>query len=245
MSHAVLRRGFASAALLAIGSMSAHATAIFDLTVSNQSEVIGGLVPLDLSSVVGSIGGANNNVWSQNFTSSVPGAYTGTLTATVYGNVGAPGASLTDIAIIYEFVGNGPSAIDQFQFGIDGGASLDFDDTLRGTHGTVLELTTPGQLSPLVVLANGGGSNNTLTFDFAAAGDPLGTGGTQSLGWYVSNDAAVQINLVDVVITDFGNATAQTLAFTDIPGQPDIGVPAPGAIALFGMGLAAASRRRR
>jgi len=230
--------------------MSAHATLITDLTVSSDSDVIAGLVPLDLSSIVGAIGGPNNNVWSQNFVSSVPGSYTGTLTASVYGNVGTPGASLTDVAIIYEFIGNGPSGIDQFQFGIDGGASIDFDDVLRGTHGTVLDLTTAGQLSPAVVLANGGASNNTLTFDFALAGDPLGSfdgmsAVSQTLGWYVTNDAAVQINFVDVVITDFGNATVQTLAFTDIPGQPDIGVPAPGAIALFGMGLAAASRRRR
>ncbi|TVQ32539.1 MAG: hypothetical protein EA376_05410 [Phycisphaeraceae bacterium] len=250
MSHAVLRRGFASAAVIAAaGSLSANATIITDLTVQDELDVLVGLVPLDLSSIVSTVGGPSNNVFSTTFSSTTPGAFTGALTATVYGNVGAPGSSLTDIAIIYTFVGDGPSGIDDFEFGVDSGASLDFDDVLRGTHGTIVDATTIGQASPVVSLGLDG-SNSTLTFDFSSAGDPLGgfdspNPVSETFSWYIRNDAAVQINLVDVVVTDFSAATTQTLAFTNIPGQPDIGVPAPGAVALFGLGFAVASRRRR
>ncbi len=173
------------------------------------------------------------------------GAYSGTLTARVFGNQGTPGTGLNDVLVIYEFTGNGPDAIDEFEFGIDSGASLDFSDLLSATQGTIADLSV-GQGSPLVELTSGVATNTTLNFGFLAAGDALGGPAlTETFGWYIRSGGDVQVNIVDVVARDFGNVTIQSLALVDIPGQPDLNVPGPGAAALLGVAGVMGLRRRR
>lgn len=230
---------------------SAGAATITDNGVASVNDVTAGLVALDLTGVAALTGSlTTNNSYEANFTANT-NAYTGRLTATVYGNVSAPSTALDTVLIVYEFVGNGPSAIDLFEFGINSGVSLDYGDLLAATHGTIADLTTVGQASPVVDLNQNVGSNDTMLFNFGTTGNSLGGPAlTETFAWYVLSNPAgnggnVAINFVDVEATDFGGAYFQTLAFVSNPGQPDLNVPAPGAAALLGLGLAAGARRRR
>ena len=93
--------GGAAIALLGMTAGNAAAVTLTDNAVANQTDVTTGLVALDLSGIVPGL--TTNNSYSTSF-SAPGGAYTGTLTATVFGNVASPGSSLNSVAIVYEFV---------------------------------------------------------------------------------------------------------------------------------------------
>lgn len=233
----------ASPFVLLIGS--AEAVPITDNAVATQASVTSGLVALDLSGIIPGL--TTTSSLTSNFVAP-GGAYTGSLTASVFGNVGAPGVGLNSVVIVYEFVGNGPSGIDQFEFGLNNGANLDFGDLLAATHGTIGDLTTVGQSSALVDLFDNSGvpENNTMVFDFLTSSDTLGSPGvTESFGWYIQTDGNVAINLVNVEARNFGAVTFQSLSLVDIPGQADLNVPAPGSAALMLGVFGLAARRRR
>lgn len=242
MSISIFRCGAAaSAAVLAISSHAAGVV-ITNNAVANQSDVTGGLVALDLSGLIPGL--TTTNSLTSNFST---GGFTGSMTATVFANQGAPGSGLNDLVIVYQFTGNGPTALDKFTFGQDTGLNLDFSDLLSATHGSIGELTTPGQLAPIVELFDNSliPQNDSLIFDFLAAGDQLGSGGTETFGWYIRTSGDVAINLVDVEVVDFGGAVFQTLAIVSNPGQPDLSVPGPGsAVLILGAGGLLARRRR-
>lgn len=249
MRHPVTMR--AASALVALGlasSFAASAAVITDNLVATQAGLVGGMVPLDISSVVSGLSTVNS--YSTNFASNLPGAYTGTLTATVYGNTQI-GSGLNNVLIVYSFTGNGPSGIDTFEFGLDSGSNLDYSDMLASTQGTVGDMRSLSpslQGSPLVTLTDNLVTNDTQSFAFNA--DPLGgfspSQHTDTFGWYVrSLNGAVNVGFVDVLVTDFSGANTKTLAFVDIPGQPDLNVPGPGALGLLGVGMGLAGVRRR
>lgn len=237
--HFAVRSGAALAALaMAAG---AQAVIITDNPVATQAAAIGSLSTLDLSGVVSGL--TTNNSYSENF---AVAAYSGTLSATVYGNAPVGSAALTEVLIVYRFVGNGPDGIDQFTFGLDSGANLDYGDYLAATHGSIGDLRTAGQSNPIVELNDNVNTNDTFRFDFLGAGDRLGTiGVTETFGWYVRASGDIQIGFVDVLVTDFGSAFPRTLGLVNVPGQPDLNVPGPGAAALLGLGALVAGRRRR
>ncbi len=233
-----------AAPVLAIAA-SSSAVVITNNAVATEAAAIGSLVALDLSSIV--TGLTTTNTLSSIF-NAPGGSYSGTLTASVYANVSTPGSALTTTLIIYSFSGNGPSAIDQFSMGRDSNSNLDFADLASATQGSIGDLTSIGQGSPVVELIDNSAlpTNDLFNFNFLPGGDPLGgPGSTELFGWYIQTTGAVSINVIDVLVTDFGGVTTQTLGLVKIPGQPDLNVPAPGsAMFLIGM-VGIASRRRR
>ena len=209
--------------------------------VANQSSVTGGLVGLDISGVV--TGLSSSNSLTQNFTGP-GGAYTGTLTAEVFGNVGAPGGGLNTVVIVYTFTGNGPSGIEKFAFGGAGNA-LDLNDLANATHGNIADGTSAGQTADSVTLLDNSSVPAADTFNFNS--DNLGgVGSTETYSWYVMTDGNVQIGKTQVEVTNFGAVTFDMLTLVDIPGQPDLGiVPLPSAAGLGLAGMAIIGVRRR
>lgn len=230
-----------------ISASSASAVIITDNAAPTRAGLLtsNSLVPLDLSGVISGLSATNS--YSTNFASAVPGAYTGTLTCEVFGNVGAPGLALNQVMMIYTMTANGPSAVELFQMGVDTSTNIDYNDLLAATHGRIDDQTTVGQGSPQVELLNNSGTNNTLTFDYQTGGDTLGSvGNTETLTWYVlAPNANVAIDFVDCSISDAGTTSALTLSFVDVPGLPDLNTPTPGAVALFSIAGVAGFRRRR
>ena len=225
---------------------SASAVIITDNSVPTRAGLLAsnGLVPLDLSGLIGGL--TTNNSYTQNFSSPVPGAYTGSMSVEVFGNVSVPGVALNQVLMIYTMTGDGPSALDEFQLGVDSSTNLDYNDLLSAVHGTILDDTTAGQTSPQVELLDNAGTNNTYTFDYLTAGDTLGgPGGSETLSWYVLSGADVAIDFIDVTISDFGSVTIQSLSLVDVPGLPDLNVPTPGAALLLSLAGVAGVRRRR
>jgi hypothetical protein len=217
-----------------------------------ETQVGATLVPIDLSAQpISSVSGLNaqNNTLVQNFSVMVGPvvAYTGTLTSEVYSNTSTPGPGVSDVVIKYTFTGNGPQGIENFSMGVNTGTSLDYTDLLGATQGTITGLSTGGQGAPNVTLSNS--PDVLLDFDYLAGGDTLGAPSTtESLTWYVHAPAgSVQVNVINVTVTDSGSANIKALGFTtNFPGQHDLNVPAPGAAALLGLsGLAGIRRRRR
>jgi len=245
MSKIVALRGFVCAAPFFVLASAASAVVVTDNAVATQADLLTGFVALDLSGIIPGLTVANS--LTSNFTA--PGsAYTGSLTASVYGNVANPGASLDTVLMIYEFTGNGPSGIDQFAFGIDSGTNLDFNDLLNSTQGSIGDSTSAGQGSPTVDLVDNSSSssNDTLTFGFIAGGDTLGANGqTETFGWYILSSADIAINMVDVEVTDFGAVVTQSLGIVNNPGQPNLNVPAPGSVTLILGAFGLINRRRR
>lgn len=234
--------GFAAVAC----ASSASAVIIGDTTAGTRAGLLAsnGLVPLDLSGVIAGL--STTNSFTTNFASPVPGAYTGTLTAEVFGNVGLPGLALNQVLMIYTMTGNGPSGVELFQMGVDTSTNIDFNDLLAATHGSITDQTTVGQVSPQVELLNNFGTNNTLSFDYQNGGDVLGAVGvSETLQWYVLTTADVAIDFIDVTISDFGTTTVQSLSLVDVPGLPDLNTPTPGAVALLSIAGVAGLRRRR
>ncbi len=239
----------AGATLMGVMSAGAMGLTITNNPVADRATLLSGRVPLNLSAVSfinagpGSLDAANG-VYSENFSNGP--FYTGTLSVEVFGNVANPGIGLNEVTLIYTFTGNGPSAIEQFVMGLNGSSNLDFADLASATHGRITGDTTFGQGDAVVDLIDnsGGGQNDNMIFSYQS--DNLGGPSlTETYTWYVRASGAVAVNFVDVEISDFGFAFARTLTLVDIPGQPDLNVPAPGAAALLGFAGLAASRRRR
>lgn len=239
----------AGLATIAVAS-SASAVVITDNSVGTRAGLIASqsFVPLDLTGVVsGSL--STSNSYTQAFQSDVEfggnPTFTGELTVEVFGNVGLPGLALNQVLMIYTMTGNGPDGIDTFEYGVDTSTNIDFNDMLNATHGTISDQTTPGQTAGVAELFNNAGVNNVFSFDYQAAGDALGDGGTDVHSWYVLSTGDVAIDFVDVNVRDFGLAQVQSLSLVDIPGLPDLNTPTPGAVALFGLAGVAGIRRRR
>jgi hypothetical protein len=250
MQHKILVVG----ALTALGSSAFGAVVLTD---NARNESIGqfvtaeSLVDLNLAGLNANLdaalngpGGNGVNQLVSNFSAAF-GLFTGTLTSTVYANQSLPGLGVNQVAIVYEFVANGPSGIDFFNFGLNTGQALDYDDIIAATHGRLTDstATTPGQL--VQATADNTLANPNLEFDFEQFGKLGGPSTTERLTWYVIAGGDVRINVVDVGVIDAGTATAQALSFTTTPGQDDLNVPAPGAAALGLMAFGAAARRRR
>lgn len=200
------------------------------------------LQPIDLSShFIDTAAGLNGdkNVLDSAFAAGP--FYNGILTSEVLANGAVPGAGVTDVVIRYTFFNDGSSvqAIDTFNFGA--GSIIDFSTILNATQGRI-DAGSSYAGSPLVTVDNGG--NNTYDFEFAGGSGSIAPG--ETFVWYVAADGASTINLVDVNITDFGNANAKALVFSNPEvGQDDLNVPTPGAMLLAGLGFGAAGLRRR
>lgn len=239
----------AGATLVGVMSAGALGITITNNPVADRATLLSGRVPLDISSVSFINAGpgtlnAGAGTYSQNFNNGA--FYSGTLSVEVFGNVGTPGASLNEVTMIYTFRGNGPSAIERFVMGINGSSNLDFTDLAAATHGRITADTTVGQGDAVVDLIDNSGSGDNDNFIFNYTSDNLGGPSlTETYTWYVRATGAVAVNFVDVEVSDFGFAFAKTLSLVDVPGQPDLNVPAPGAAALLGFAGLAASRRRR
>jgi MYXO-CTERM domain-containing protein len=239
----VLTLAAGAAATIALSS-SAQAIIITDNQVPTEGGLLSGLVPFDLTSVVDSglstLSTPNSLV--SNFSSNTPGVFSGTLTARVFANQSAPGVGVNDVVIVYTMSNNGPDSLDAFDIGVNGGDSLDFGDLAAATQGSVVDGTTPGQTIPQVDLLTTGG-NALQIFGFNTVSDLLGPGDT--LTWYIRTDGSVKIDFVQYQAVNFGTAEGFTLGLVEDPGQPDLNIPAPGAVALAGLGLGFAGVRRR
>lgn len=205
-----------------------------DLSTQPYTGLLGGSVLNDGS-------GGQDNVLVGTFSNL---SYSGTLTSEVFANQSTPGSGVTDVVIRYTFTHTGggvPTPIDTFNFGINDGTVLDFGDYSAATHGRIDDVSSATLNTPLVTLDDSG--NTTYDFDFGSV-DALQAG--ESLVWYVAASGSVKVNMVDVTITNFQNATTQALAFTTTNGQQDLDVPAPAGVAAFaGMGVLGLRRRRR
>lgn len=213
------------------------------------------LVPLDVSGL-GYLNGVINdgtNAYIQPYTGAGSN-FTGTLRAEVFGNVGTPNsASLNDVMIVYTFVGNvALTGAETFDFGIDSSTQVDFARLAAATQGRIDADTAVevGQLDPVVTLFDNTGSNDTFNFNWNAAGgstslNRLGGSQAETFTWYVRTSGDVKLNFVNVLITDFGGTTIQSLALVDNPGQPDLNVPAPGVATLLVSAFGVMGVRRR
>lgn len=212
-------------------------------------------VPLDLTSAPGLNGSVNLGIngYSQAYTG-IGGNFSGVLSVEVFGNVGSLGSSLTDVLLVYSFIGNGGNAngAETFDFGVDTSLELDFNKLKLATHGRIDAETSmeSGQIDPTNVLNDNVSSNDNWFFNYvtgsAGSTSELGGASAESYSWYVQTTGDVKINFVDVNITDFGTTKIRSMALVINPSQPNLGVPAPGAVLLLsGAGLIAGIRRRR
>ncbi len=256
--------GVVAAAGLSVAS-SASAVVVSNTSVADRPTLLSGFTELNLATYASNAGfaglsGANSNTYADTYAlvSAFPGnplSYSGTLTAEVFGNVANTGVALTDVVIVYTFTSNGFNGVDNlsgaetFAMGINSGFEMDFNylTAASTTHGNVTSESSVGQNS-LVEVFNNGAANDTYEFDYiaAAGGSALGgPDGSEQYTWYVSGTAGTKINVIDVTVTDFGNTTTTTLGFVANPGQPDLDIPAPGAMALAAFGIGAMGMRRR
>jgi hypothetical protein len=255
---------FASALVLAaVGSASA-AIVTNNQVASRSSLGVGTtLSPLDISALPylnGSLTGINS--YSQNFVG--PGGnYSGRLGVEVFGNVSEPGAGLSDLLLVYTFVGDGApfnraNGAETFTFGVDTSVEIDYATLSTATHGKIVSDTAvqSGQLEPEITLNDFVSGNDTFGFDFSpgsttgrvaelGGNTAANPGSTETFTWYVRTTGNVQLNFVDVRITDFGAVTIRSLALVNNPGQPNLSVPAPGFAAVAGLAGLMGLRRRR
>ena len=237
----------ACAMALATGAQASISN-VTDTPVNDFSD-LGSFSPLNLSGSVAGLGGANNTL-TFNFNSALNGGsgfVSGTLTSEVFGNVGTPGGALTDVVIRYTLANTGFDGIDSFDFGVNTNNNINADDLLLAptTQGRVLnESSSLADLATPNVFVDSTTTNTLWTFDFEAAASQLENG--ETLVWYVKSNGAVSIDRVDVTIKNAEDAEAVALAFVNPTNeQPDLGVPAPGAIALLGAAGLVGVRRRR
>lgn len=234
----------ACAMALASGAQASISN-VTDTPVNDFSD-LGSFSPLNLSGSIAGLGGANNTLTS-NFVSPGLGLISGTLTTEVFGNVGTPGGSLTDVVIRYTLSNTGFDGIDSFDFGVNTNNNINADDLLLAptTQGRVLnESSSLADLATPNVFVDSTTTNTLWTFDFEASASQLEMG--ETLVWYVKSNGAVSIDRVDVTIKNSEDAEAFALAFVNPTNeQPDLGVPAPGAIALLGAAGLVGVRRRR
>ncbi|MEM1424569.1 MAG: hypothetical protein AAGH64_11280 [Planctomycetota bacterium] len=237
----------ACAMALASGAQ-ASITNVVDSPINSFAD-LGTFAPLNLSSSVGGLSGANNTL-SVDFDSALSGGLgflKGNITSEVFGNVSTPGGSLTDVVIRYTLSNTGFDEIDAFDFGVNTGNNVNAADLLAPstTQGRILGESTPLVDLPTPDVFVDTTTTNTLwTFDFEAALTTLAVG--ETLSWYVRSNGAVAIDRVDVTVKNAEDAEAVALVFIDpTAGQPDLGVPAPGAIALAGAAGLMGVRRRR
>lgn len=258
-----MRIAIASVVVLAAGS-AAFAFNPANVEKTDRAAVgIGSTyTPLDLSGLAYLTGSlTTSNSYSQSFTG--PGGnYSGRLTVEVFGNVGVPSSALNEVVLLYTFVGDGApltrsNGAEDFIFGVDSSVEIDYTSLVGATHGKVTNESSlqVGQLNP-VVSVNDNVGNDTFRFNYNPAGGTgrlveLGgntagsPGATETFSWYVRTTGDVALNFVDVDIADFGFVTIRSLSLVNNPGQPDLGVPAPGSFALVGLAGLAAARRRR
>lgn len=256
--------GAAAAALVVAGSASA--VSISNNPISDRATLLTGFTELNLATYAtnsgfgGTLSGANSNTYSDTYAlaaSPTPGAplsYSGSLTAEVFGNVSSTGTALTDVVIVYTFQSNGFDGFNNltgsetFTLGINSGFEMDFNYLTAATtqHGNIVAESAAGQITTVDVFDNGV-ANDTFEFDYLANGGSAlgGQDGDEIYTWYVKGTAGTKINVVDVTVTDLGNTTTTTLGFVNNPGQPDLDVPTPGALALAGIGFGAMGVRRR
>ncbi len=238
----------AAAALCAASTAHAVAVPIADSSIIDRATLLTGLQPLNLSDQVygPQLSGPDSNTFSTTYIGG-GGNYSGTLTVEIFGNVGQSGAALNDVVLIYTFAGDDAfNGAEGFEFGIDSQFELDADDLLGATQGTIVGDTSAGQVSPDVTYFENAGANDTWFFDYNAEPDNLGgPDGDEVVSWYVRAGGDVKLNFVDVTITNFGTVTVDMLALVVDPTQPDLNIPAPGAIALLaGAGVVGIRRRR-
>ncbi len=239
---------FATATVAGVLMLGATAIAQTPITDSPAADLtsLGITTELNLSGNGLGTSGPNFNILTSSFADTVTGSLVaGTITSEVFANVSTPGSSLTDVVIRYTLTNSGIDSIDAFDFGVNGGSALDATDILRADQGTLTNATSAGQVSPAVSIDTLA-SNPLWKFDFADAGtlDQLAPG--ETFVWYVKSDGDNAIGVVDVVVQNAVPAIGQALAFVDSnSGQPDLNVPAPGAVVLSVFGVAFATRRRR
>ena len=242
--------------VVVLGALALSTTALGQVVPSvvetDRASVLGSFVPVDLSTQPFTSSGTFNNEYTVNFVS--PGSpldYSGSVKLEVFGNVGSTGGSLTDVVLIYTFTSNNALfGVDGFEFGIDGSNDLDAVDLLGATHGRINAETTAGQLSPTVSLDQTTFINNHWLFDFintegGGGNDSLGMSADETFTWYIRTTADIQLNLTEVNVLNSFTSQIMVPAPVNVPGQADLGVPAPGATALLlGAGLVASRRRR-
>lgn len=236
-----VKAGAAISALAISGSAYAVAIPITNTPAPTNAGLLAGLVPLDITGLgISGLSGVNSFV--SPFSNLL---IAGSLTSTVYGNVGAPGLSLNTVLIKYRFENTGIDSLDAFEIGLNSSLNLDKNDYVSATHGEVEDVSSALQGVPSVLYNDNAlaFTNDSLLWDYQGGFDQLAAG--EVYEWYVMQDGAVKIGLVPGTVTNFGNANIEALAFVTDPGQPDLDTPTPGAAALLGIAGLASLRRRR
>ncbi len=223
-----------AAALLAAGSSALGYTRS---DVPDLATLTSGLQVLDLSA----LGVVNGETIAFDWT-----AYSGSITATVYGNSDIFTPGLTDVVVVYEFSGTGePTPIEAIEFAVNSGnLDLNFAELDGGTMGRIDSLSDVFLTGDPLLTYNPGNANDSLLFDWGTSGlgDPFVT---QSFGWYTRTTGAIDIGYIDAEIRNAGSVMSLTIGVIDDPSQPNLNIPAPGSLAMLGLSAGVLTRRRR
>jgi len=246
-----MSRGLLAAAAVIGLSGAAFAAPIAINNDDPLADATSGLVPLDLSGVPALAGSLTSiNSLEATFDDLF---IDGTIKAEVFGNVSSPGATLNRVRLVYTITSTGTSGLDESDFGVNSTLNLDKEDYVGANslaRGVNTGITSVAQTFPNFVYNDNSlaALNDTFFMGFGGTdgvGDPLGDIASETFSFYFEATGAVTIGVVPVVLNNAGSQTVDTLAFVVAPGQPDLGVPAPGAAALLGLGLGFAGSRRR
>ncbi len=205
--------------------------------VADLSTLTAGLQVLDLSTL-----GLTNGM---NIPFTGP-AYSGSITATVYGNDAIFTPGLSDVVVVYDFLGTGePTPIEAMEFAVNGGnIDLNFAELDGGVMGRIDALSDVALIADPILTFNPGPANDSLLFEWGSAG--LGDVFlAQGYSWYTRTTGAIDLGLINVEVRNAGSVTTQTLGVIDDPSQPNLNVPAPGSLAVFGLAAGALFKRRR